>query len=58
MAGLGDGVMVAPGRLITDIVRALEPGAVTLEDDDENLRIAAGRSHFRCGPIQRRTFPE
>ena len=51
VAGATDGVVVAPGRLITDIVRALEPGAVTLEADEEELQITAGRSQFSCTPI-------
>jgi DNA polymerase-3 subunit beta len=46
VAGSADGVIVAPGKLVTDIIRALEPGAVTLEDDDDDLRIASGRSQF------------
>lgn len=46
VSGSADGVVVAPGRLVTDIVRALEPGAVTLESDDEELRITSGRSAF------------
>jgi DNA polymerase-3 subunit beta len=42
------GVVVAPGRLVTDIVRALDPGAVTVEsdNDEDELRISSGRSHF------------
>jgi DNA polymerase-3 subunit beta len=53
VTGNADGVVVAPGRLLTDIVRALEPGAVVLESDDDELRIASGRSHFtvRTHPV-------
>ena len=50
--GLEDGVCVAPGRLVSDIVRALEPGAVTVESTGENVEISAARSHFSL-----RTFP-
>ncbi len=46
VSGGGDGVVVAPGRLVTDIVRALEPGAVSVEDDEDDLRITSGRSLF------------
>jgi DNA polymerase-3 subunit beta len=46
VAGSDDGVVVAPGRLVTDIVRALEPGAVTVDADDDELRITSGRSQF------------
>ena len=49
--------MVAPGRLVTDIVRALEPGAVSLEADEEELRIAAGRSHFTVRTHPAGDFP-
>ena len=57
VAGLGDGVMVVPGRLVTDIVRSLDPGAVTLEDDDEDLRIASGRSQFSVRTHPAEDFP-
>jgi DNA polymerase-3 subunit beta len=57
VAGGSDGVVVAPGRLVTDIVRALEPGAVALEADDEELRIAAGRSHFTVRTHPAADFP-
>jgi DNA polymerase-3 subunit beta len=55
--GSVDGVVVAPGRLITDIVRALEPGAVSLEGDEEELRIASGRSHFTVRTHPAADFP-
>ncbi|MDQ6781932.1 MAG: DNA polymerase III subunit beta [Actinomycetota bacterium] len=55
--GDGDGVVVAPGRLITDIARALEPGAVVLEVDDEDLRITSGRSQFRVHTHPAGEFP-
>lgn len=53
VTGLHDGVVVAPGRLMTDIVRALDLGAVTVEADDEELRVTSGRSVFtvRTHPI-------
>jgi DNA polymerase-3 subunit beta len=57
VAGSADGVVVAPGRLITDIVRALEPGAVTLEADEEELGITAGRSQFSLHTHLARDFP-
>jgi DNA polymerase-3 subunit beta len=57
VAGGTDGVVVAPGRLITDIVRALEPGAVSLEADEEELRIASGRSHFTVRTHPAGDFP-
>jgi DNA polymerase-3 subunit beta len=57
VSGGADGVVVAPARLVTDIVRALEPGAVTLESDDEELRIASGRSHFTVRTHPADDFP-
>ncbi len=55
--GAGDGVVVAPGRLITEIVRALEPGAVTLETGDGDLRITSGRSQFSVHTLEAEPFP-
>jgi DNA polymerase III subunit beta len=57
VAGTADGVVVAPGRLVTDIVRALEPGAVNLEADDDELRIASGRSQFAVRTHPAADFP-
>lgn len=57
VSGGADGVAVAPGRLVTDIVRALEPGAVALEADDDELRIASGRSHFTVRTHPAADFP-
>jgi DNA polymerase-3 subunit beta len=53
------GVVVAPGRLVTDIVRALDPGAVTVEsdDDDDELRISSGRSNFAVRTHPAGDFP-
>jgi DNA polymerase-3 subunit beta len=57
VSGSADGVVVAPGRLVTDIVRALEPGAVSVEADEEELRIASGRSHFTVRTHPAGDFP-
>ena len=57
VSGSADGVVVAPGRLVTDIVRALEPGAVSVESDDDELRIASGRSHFTVRTHPAGDFP-
>jgi DNA polymerase-3 subunit beta len=40
VAGLADGVAVVPSRLVNDIVKALEPGAVELETGDDDARLA------------------
>jgi DNA polymerase III subunit beta len=50
--GLDDGSCVVPARLATDIVRSLEPGAVTFEAFEERVEISAARSRFEL-----RTFP-
>lgn len=50
--GISDGVCVAPAKLMADIVRSLEPGAVTIESEGDHVEIAAARSRFGL-----RTFP-
>lgn len=50
--GISDGVCVAPARLLADIVRSLEPGAVTIESEGDKVEISAARSRFSL-----RTFP-
>ena len=59
VAGIANGVVVAPGRLVTDIVRALDPGAVVVEsdDDDDELRISSGRSNFAVRTHPAGDFP-
>ncbi len=51
--GIDDGSCVIPARLSADIVRSLEPGAVTIEGGDEKIEISAARSHFglRAFPV-------
>lgn len=51
--GLDDGALVAP-RLAADIVRALEPGAVTMEGGEDEVEISAARSRFvvRTYPVE------
>jgi DNA polymerase III subunit beta len=50
--GISDGTCVAPAKLVVDIVRSLEAGAVTMEAEGESLEISAARSRFSL-----RTFP-
>ena len=50
--GIEDGSCVVPARLSTDIVRRLEPGAVTFAHDDDHITISAARSNFKL-----RTYP-
>lgn len=55
--GLEDGDCVIPARLITDIVRSLEPGAVTVEGGDEKIEISASRSRFGLRALPLMEFP-
>jgi DNA polymerase-3 subunit beta len=55
--GLEDGVTVLPARLIAEIVRALDPGAVTFESGDEEVRITSGRSQFAVRILPADEFP-
>ncbi len=50
--GLADGVCIAPAKLLADIVRSLEPGAVTIDSNSDKVEIGAARSHFSL-----RTYP-
>jgi DNA polymerase III subunit beta len=50
--GIDDGVCVAPAKLLADITRSLEPGAVTIEAQGDKIEIGAARSRFSL-----RTFP-
>jgi DNA polymerase III subunit beta len=55
--GINDGSCVIPARLSTDIVRRLEPGAVTLEDEGDQVTISAARSTFRLHTYPVVEFP-
>jgi DNA polymerase-3 subunit beta len=55
--GDGDGVCVIPARTITEIARALEPGAVTVESDDEHANVASGRYHSSLRTVPAADFP-
>ena len=55
--GIDDGSCVIPARLSTDIVRRLEPGAVTFADDGEQITISAARSTFKLHTYPVVEFP-
>ena len=57
VAGESDGVIVTPARLVTDIVKALPPGAVQFVAEEESLSISAGRSEFSIRLITGDEFP-
>ncbi len=52
-----DGTAVLPARLFGDIVRALEPGAVSVEVGEEEARIHSGRSQFSLRVLTANDFP-
>jgi len=51
--GHEDGSCVVPSRLATDIVRSLEPGAVSITGEEDKVEISAARSTFglRAFPV-------
>ncbi len=55
--GIDDGSCVIPARLSTDIVRRLEPGAVTLADEGDHVTISAARSTFKLATYPVVEFP-
>jgi DNA polymerase III subunit beta len=57
VTGQSDGIAVVPARLIADIARALEPGAVTIEAGEDELRVTAGRSQFAVRMLAAADFP-
>lgn len=52
--GITDGAAVLPAKLTTEIVRALENAAITIDCDADEGHITAGRSHFtvRLQPVE------
>ena len=57
VSGESDGVAVVPSKLLSDITRALPPGAVTVEVADDEARISSGRSQFAVRTIPPQEFP-
>ena len=58
VGGHGDGRVVLPAKLASDIVRALDSGQVEVEVDEDNARIAAGRSEFSLRVYPPDEFPQ
>ncbi len=46
VAGDADGSVLVPSRLLVDIVRSFDPGAVTVTSDEEEARVVSGRAEF------------
>jgi DNA polymerase-3 subunit beta len=53
----GEGSAVVPARLLSDIVRKLDPGPVTIEFGDDDARIDAGRANFSLRTLPAADFP-
>jgi len=55
----GEGAVVAPGRLMTDVVRSLPAGEVTLDMDEKEqvLEIRCGTASFRLNCLPAADFP-
>lgn len=52
-----DGVTLVPARLIADIVRSLDPGAVTIETGEDDVRVSSGRTQFAVRHLSVDDFP-
>lgn len=57
VAGEADGSVVIPSKLLIDVVRSLEPGAVEVEVKDHDAAIRGGRSEFSIRTIAADEFP-
>lgn len=55
--GESDGRCVIPSKLLVDVVKSLEPGAVELEVKDLDVTIRGGRSEFSLRTIPADDFP-
>lgn len=55
--GESDGIVVLPGRLAAEIVRALPPGAVVVDIDEEEARITSGRAEFAIRILPAEEYP-
>jgi DNA polymerase III subunit beta len=47
VAGESDGATSVPARLVVDIVRSFEPGAIGFVADDDEVRITSGHAEFQ-----------
>lgn len=58
VAGNEDGVAVVPAKLLSDVVRAVEPGAVEIGIEGGDAQITAGRSQFSLRTIPADEYPQ
>lgn len=52
-----DGTCVLPARLVGDILKAVEPGAVSISVEGDQAQISAGRSVFNVRTLPAEDFP-
>ena len=57
VSGGTDGVAVIPAKLGADILRSLEAGAVSINVENEQASISAGRSVFSVRTLPADDFP-
>jgi DNA polymerase-3 subunit beta len=58
VSGEADGLIVIPAKLLADVVRSLEPGAVTIEVVEGDALVTGGRSQFSIRTIAAEEFPQ
>lgn len=58
VAGEGTGTAVIPAKLLSDVVRALEPGAVQVTVAEGDAEITGGRTEFTLRTIAAEEFPQ
>lgn len=57
IVGIDDGTCVVPARLVADVVRSLEAGAVTLDSDEDRVEISSARARFGLRSFSASEFP-
>lgn len=57
VSGGNDGVAVLPAKMVVDIVRSLEGGAVEIDTEGDEAHISGGRSNFKLHTIPADEFP-
>ena len=57
VSGMENGAALVPARLITDVVRSLDLGAVEVELSEQTLRVCSGRSEFSLRTMPAGDFP-
>jgi len=58
VGGDGDGGVVLPARLVTDIVRSMGAGKVEVIVDGDDVNLSGGRSQFSVRPLSLDDYPK